>query len=802
MSSTPPAADPHRALRDDVRLLGRLLGDTLQEQEGRELFETVERVRELSKRARGGHPDAFDELSARLDELPVATASTVARAFAHFLTLANIAEQHHRVRRSRTYRRAPLSSPQRGSFDQVFAQLIGDGLPPERLRAAVAALEIELVLTAHPTEVVRRTMLQKHNRIAAILAQRDRPDLTEFEREQLESALRREIDAAWDTDEVRHERPTPVDEARWGLVVVEQTLWDAVPELYRQLDRALARHAGAGLPERVAPIRFGSWMGGDRDGNPNVTPEVTARVCLLSRWMAADLFHREVEALRHELSMAEASDELRERVGEDAREPYRALLREVRDRLAATRAALERRLDGHLADEAPIYATVEQLREPLELCRRSLVDGGDRRLADGRLLDLLRRLDGFGLSLVRLDLRQEAARHTEALDAITRAIGVGDYASWDEARRVEFLRAELTARRPLIPADLAASEEVRDVLETLRVAAGQSDGSLGAYVISMASHASDVLAVEVLQRAAGMRRPLRVVPLFETVDDLAGAAATIDALLSVPGYRERIEDRQEVMLGYSDSAKDGGRLASAWELYRAQERLVEVCGRHGVQLTLFHGRGGTVGRGGGPTYLAIQSQPPGSVDGRAARDRAGRDDPGQVRPARHRPAHARALHDGDAAGGASRPRRSPPRVARDDAPAGRRLARGVPFVRLRGARLRAVLPRGDAGRGARPPQHRQPPRAARRRRRRGRLAARDPVGLRLDADAADAAGLARRRRRARASSSATRPRPRPARDVPRLALLPLDARPDRDGAGQGRAGHRAALRAPAASTTG
>lgn len=608
--------DPHRHLRDDVRLLGRLLGETLQEQEGQELFEIVERVRARSKRARAGELSAFDELSAELDALPVETARTVARAFAHFLTLANIAEQHHRIRRRRTYQRSPLSPPQRGSFSEVFARLGEGGIGAERLHEAIAGLEIELVLTAHPTEVVRRTMLQKHERIAKILAERDRTDLTEFDREELELGLRAEIDAAWGTDDVRHERPTPEKEARWGLAVIEQTLWDAVPRFYRQLDRALERTTGSGLAEGLAPIRFASWMGGDRDGNPNVTPEVTERVCLLSRWMAADLFHREVAALRQELSLIEADAELRDRVGAVAREPYRVLLHEVRERLAATRRAAEAMLERRVPDGQPIYTTAQELREPLELCRRSLIACGYERLANGRLLDILRRLDCFGLALMRLDLRQESTRHAEALGAITRAIGVGDYEQWSEEQRVEFLRGELNARRPLVPDDLEAPPEVHDVLDTIRTAARQPSESFGAYVISMASHPSDVLAVCVLQRAGGMRRPLRVVPLFETVDDLANAAESIDTLLSIPEYRAAIGDRQEVMLGYSDSAKDGGRLASAWGLYRAQERLVEVCRKHEVKLTLFHGRGGTIGRGGGPTYHAIRSQPPGSIDGR------------------------------------------------------------------------------------------------------------------------------------------------------------------------------------------
>lgn len=623
-----PEADPHRPLREDVRLLGRLLGDTLRDLE-EAVFEAVESVRRLSKEARDGDDAAFERLSALLAEMPLEEAADVARAFSHFLNLANIAEQHHRVRRRRVYQRAPGTRPQRGSCEAVFAELREAGVAADALHRAVCDLEIELVLTAHPTEVARRTMLQKYNRIAEALAGRDRGDLTHHERIGLERELRRQIESGWGTDDVRHERPTPIDEARWGFVVIEQTLWDTVPEFLRILDGALREATGRPLPPDAAPVRFGSWMGGDRDGNPNVTPDVTRRVCLLSRWMAADLFHREIDELRTELSMVEASPALRARADraaeegdrdgraeEAAREPYRAVLRGTRDRLAALRAGLERALDGGEPAPAGTADDAAALRDALTLCRESLIETGYRQVADGRVLDVLRRLACFGLHLLRLDLRQEAPRHTAALDAITRALGLGGYAEWDEERRVAFLRGELASRRPLVPRDLRPDDAVADVLATFRMAAEQPPGALGAYVISMAARASDVLAVALLQKEAGVDPPLRVVPLFETVDDLQRAGATLDALLAVPEYRALAGDRQEVMIGYSDSAKDGGRLAAAWELYAAQEEIVRVCSRHGVRVTLFHGRGGSIGRGGGPTYHAIRSQPPGSIRGR------------------------------------------------------------------------------------------------------------------------------------------------------------------------------------------
>ena len=614
---------PHAPLHADVRLLGEILGTTLREQEGDALYQTVEHVRALAKDVRAGKV-AREELTRTLQGLSVPESLTVARAFAHFLGLANIAEQHHRIRRRRDYQRAPDQAPQRGSLAESFPRLLAAGVSPDALRVAVQTLQVELVITAHPTEVVRRTVRRTQRRIAELLAERDRTDLTPGEREELTRALAAEVTSLWLTNEVRREAPTPIDEVKWGLVAFEQTLWDALPRSLRELDRALQAATGTGLPLDAAPLRFGTWIGGDRDGNPNVTPLVTGHAVMLARWMAVDLYRREIRALRAELSMHEASDELRARCAvPSAPEPYRALLKPVVARLHAMRERMTSLLESGApwSSDDGDYADAEALAEPLRLCYRSLHETGAGRVADGRLLDILRRIPSLGLSLAPLDLRQEAGRHAEALDAITRSAGLGSYEEWDEPARQEFLRAELNGETQVIAAAMVAKvrqafdPEVDDVLETLRTAATLPRDALGAYVISMAAAPSDVLAVRALQEGAGIARPLRVVPLFETVDDLRRAADVLDALLSLPWYRERAGNSVEVMIGYSDSAKDGGRLAAAWELYAAQERLVEVARRHRVRLTLFHGRGGSVGRGGGPTHLAIQSQPPGSIDG-------------------------------------------------------------------------------------------------------------------------------------------------------------------------------------------
>jgi phosphoenolpyruvate carboxylase len=446
-----------------------------------------------------------------------------------------------------------------------------------------------------------------------LLGERDRTDRTPQEDQASITELRREIMAAWGTKEIRDRKPTPLDEVRSGLVLFEHSLWDVLPTYLRDLDRELTASTGRGLPIDVTPIRFGSWIGGDRDGNPNVTPEVTRQACLLHRWMAADLYLRELDALRDELSLTKANAAMRAATG-DAAEPYRSFLRDVRARMAATRNWIAASLECETPPEDDVYVEVEPFDAAVRLCYESLTESGYALIADGRLTDLRRRIATFGLTLARLDVRQDASRHAEALSAITESLGAGRYSDWDEVVRLEFLNQQIASGQMRIP-DGIGTDEVIDTLDTFRTLARIPSASLGAYVITMASRASDVLAVELLQRAAGVANPLRVVPLFETSRDLQNAGDIVDTLLAIPDYHARIRGEQEVMVGYSDSAKDVGRLAAGWDLYRAQEHIVAAGRRHGVRLTLFHGRGGSVGRGGGPTHLAIMSQPAGSIDG-------------------------------------------------------------------------------------------------------------------------------------------------------------------------------------------
>lgn len=599
-------------LREDVHQLGELLGNTISLQHGAAFLDKIERIRKGAKASRRGSSEGAEQLSATLNQLDDDELLPVARAFNQFLNLANIAEQYHRVRRRAPGEPEPFE-------DNILADLLqrlsAHGHKGEALARQVGRLDIELVLTAHPTEVARRTLIQKYDAIAEQLAAGDHSDLSPGEREQVKQRLQRLIAEAWHTEEIRRSRPSPVDEAKWGFAVIEHSLWHAIPNVLRKADQVLHSATGLHLPLDAAPIRFASWMGGDRDGNPNVTATITREVLLLARWMAADLYLRDVDNLAAELSMQQASPALLARIGESA-EPYRSLLKQLRERLRATRSWAQAALHEQIPAPAAVLQDNRELLEPLTLCYQSLHECGMGVIADGPLLDCLRRAATFGLFLVRLDVRQDSSRHAAAMSEITDYLGLGRYAEWDEEARLAFLLQELENRRPLLPGHFKPSGETEEVLATCREVARAPAASLGSYVISMAGAASDVLAVQLLLKEAGLQRPMRVVPLFETLADLDNAGPVISRLLALHGYRARLHGPQEVMIGYSDSAKDAGTTAAAWAQYRAQETLVQVCREQQVELLLFHGRGGTVGRGGGPAHAAILSQPPGSVAGR------------------------------------------------------------------------------------------------------------------------------------------------------------------------------------------
>lgn len=598
----------YRSLRQNVSVLGSMLGKTMAESHGEDFLAKVERIRLLSKSASTGDDDSWSELENLLSSMDTGELTPIARAFSQFLNLANIAEQHHGLSRE-----MDASNSASRTLAQVLESLKAQSLGDDGLQEAVAALKIELVLTAHPTEITRRSLIHKHEELERCLRQLEFSGLTDYERNNAERRLRELISQLWHTHEFRESRPSPVDEARWGFAVVENSLWRAVPEFLRRLDDALQEATGARLPLDAAPVAFSSWMGGDRDGNPFVTAAVTREVLLLGRWQASSLYYEGVDRLVRELSMSDASAALQAVAG-DSREPYRTVLGALRDKLERWRLATEAQLRGEMVEEADLIRDVEVLRQPLMLCYESLCDLGMRRIADGALLDILRQLRCFGVNLVRMDIRQHSERHSAALSEISIHLGLGAYEDWSEPQRQEWLLAELANRRPLIPQHWTPSEATQEVLDCCAVAVEQVPGSLACYIISMARQASDVLAVRLLLKAAGGGEALPIAPLFETLDDLDRAPRVMRELLRLEETRGAKSKQQMVMIGYSDSAKDAGILSAAWAQYRAQEALLAVCKEAGVKLQLFHGRGGTLGRGGGPAHDALLSQPPGSLE--------------------------------------------------------------------------------------------------------------------------------------------------------------------------------------------
>lgn len=597
----------YSALRRNVSFLGRLLGDTIAAAEGPEVLELVETIRGLSKAARDGNDASGEELLRLLTSLEHEQLVPVARAFSQFLNLANIADQYHTMSRAMD----PLFSASE-TLTACIVDLKDAGISDAEIVATVAELKIDLVLTAHPTEITRRTLIHKHGEINSCLSQLELSGHTERELAAIDARLRELIAQVWFGYDFRQTRPTPVDEARWGLAVVEESLWQAVPEFLRRLDRTLREQCGSALPVDSAPVRFLSWMGGDRDGNPNVTAQVTREVMLLSRWQAVDLYLRDIQALNDELSMTACDDILRTLTG-GAHEPYRAALRELRALLKRTLTSIEQQLAGENVHAEDVLSRQEQLWSPLKICYDSMLTCGMHQIANGRLLDVLRRVQCFDVFLLQHDIRQDSSRHTDVLSELTQWLGLGDYAEWHEGERTAFILRELDNPRPLWSESWSPSDQVQEVLATFRTVAAQPVEALGAYIISMARGPSDVLAVHLLLKKSGCDGNLPVTPLFETLDDLDSAHETIKTLLDLPWYRNHIQDRLIVMIGYSDSAKDAGVIAASWAQYRAQESLLLLCEETGVKLTLFHGRGGTIGRGGAPAQAALQSQPPGSL---------------------------------------------------------------------------------------------------------------------------------------------------------------------------------------------
>lgn len=590
-------------LKESVRFLGTTLGDTIRAQMGDEWLERIENVRKAGRQSFSGVQESSDELKKLFSELTNDELLTIGRAFSQFLNLANIAEQEFNSM-------GAIDDP----VSTLFEHLESGDIEKGTFEAAFKQLKIDLVLTAHPTEVTRRTLIHKHSELAQCLKDIHQAGITESESSELQTRVADLISQAWHTEEIRTIRPTPVDEARWGFSVIENSLWDAVPSFIRGLDQKVQAQFGLSIPIDASPVQFSSWMGGDRDGNPNVTAKVTQQVLLLARQRAAKLFASDVDRLQIELSMSDCDADLRTTVG-DALEPYRALLRPLLNKLNKTHNGIAALLAGKAVDQNDWVGQQSDLLDPLLDCYRSLNACGMNVIANGKLLDTIRRVHCFGVHLLRLDIRQDSERHAEVFSELTRYFGLGDYGQWSEADKQAFLLRELNSRRPLIPANWKPSEDVKEVLDTCKTIAQNSKDGFGIYIISMASLASDVLAVQLLLKESNVNWQMPVAPLFETLDDLNDASKVTRELLSIDWYRGYIQGTQFVMIGYSDSAKDAGALAAGWAQYESQEALVALAEEFEVKLTLFHGRGGTIGRGGLPAHSAIHSQPPGSLSG-------------------------------------------------------------------------------------------------------------------------------------------------------------------------------------------
>ncbi|MHA2939300.1 phosphoenolpyruvate carboxylase [Vibrio sp. RC27] len=602
--------ETYAALKSNVRMLGKMLGDTIENADGSVILEKVETIRQLSKSARDGNHDDHLALVEEIKNLPDDQLKPVARAFNQFLNLTNIAEQHHTISR---HCDEYVCEPD--AINTLFTKLSQNKISKLETAKAINELNIELVLTAHPTEITRRTMINKLVEINKSLSQLEQTELPVKDHRKARRRLEQLIAQFWHSDVMRKQRPTPMDEAKWGFAVVENSLWEAVPEFMRDLNDKVQDYIGEPLPIDATPVNISSWMGGDRDGNPFVTHKITREVLLLSRWKASDLYLNDINELISELSMTKCSDEVRELAGEGQHEPYRAILKQIRALLTDNIEILDAKIQGQeISVKAPLR-DVSQLWEPLHACYRSLHECGMGSIAEGSLLDTLRRVKTFGVHLVRLDIRQESTRHADVLSELTRYLGMGDYNQWTEQDKITFLTTELNSKRPLFPRDWQPSEQVDEVIKTCQTIANHPKDAFGAYVISMARTASDVLAVHLILQESGCPYRMDVCPLFETLDDLNNAESVIRQLMDIDLYRGFIQNHQMVMIGYSDSAKDAGVLSAGWAQYRAMEALVNVSEETGVVLTLFHGRGGTVGRGGAPAHAALLSQPPKSLKG-------------------------------------------------------------------------------------------------------------------------------------------------------------------------------------------
>lgn len=645
-----PETDLAAELRADVRRVSTLLGESLVRQHGPELLDLVEQVRLLTKEskeaARGGADatgpwsahDVIAQVRELLGSLPIEQATDLVRAFAFYFHLANAAEQVHRVRGLRT------RAEKDGWLAKAVADIAGQA-GPDVLQKVVNGLDVRPIFTAHPTEASRRSVLDKIRKLSDVLAQPTAEGSTARRRQ--DRQLAEIIDQMWQTDELRQVRPTPVDEARNAIYYLGSILTDAMPEMLAELAELLGEH-GVSLASQDAPIRFGSWIGGDRDGNPNVTAAVTREILQIQNQHAIrisiGMIDELISILSNSTSLAGADQQLLDSIETDvnklpgldkrvlelnAQEPYRLKLTCIKAKLINTG---KRVASGAVHEHGRDYSATDELLADLTLLERSLRNHSASLAADGALARVRRAVASFGLHLATLDIREHADYHHDAVGQLMDRIGGPGlrYAELSRQERFEVLGSELASRRPLsghpIKLDGAADgtyDVFREIRRALRI---YGPDVIETYIISMTRGADDVLAAAVLAREAGLvnlfgENPYAKIgfaPLLETVEELRASAEIVDQLLSDPSYRDLVRlrgDVQEIMLGYSDSNKESGVLTSQWEIHKTQRKLRDVAAKHGVRVRLFHGRGGSVGRGGGPTYDAIMAQPNGVLEG-------------------------------------------------------------------------------------------------------------------------------------------------------------------------------------------
>jgi phosphoenolpyruvate carboxylase len=626
-------------LRNDIRLLGRILGDTVRDQEGADVFDLVERIRQTSIRFhRDDDKPARRELELILNSMSISQTVRIVRAFSYFSHLANIAEDQNNIRQMRASSTAS-GAPRSGTLASTLSHARAAGFSAADLRKFFMSALVSPVLTAHPTEVRRKSTIDREMEIAALLDRRERVQLTAEELAADDEKLRREVLTLWQTNLLRRTKLTVLDEVANGLSFYDYTFLHEVPRLHCVLEDRLNEGEGAAQGELASFLRMGSWIGGDRDGNPFVTAEVMRGTLKMQSSRALRYYLEELHALGAELSLAahlaDVSKDLRalaERSPDTSPhrsgEPYRLAVSGIYARLTATAARLEVETTRPPVGQAAPYADVGEFKVDLDILYRSLISNNSRVIARGRLRHLRRAVDCFGFHLASLDIRQNSAVHERTVAELLDAAMPGmSYLALNEEARIALLTGELRNARPLTSSFVKYSDETVGELALFHAAA-EAHAKFGAdaipqCIISMCKGVSDMLEVALLLKEAGLvdpsgRSAINIVPLFETIEDLQASSAIMDRMLSLHDYRKLVDSRgsvQEVMLGYSDSNKDGGFVTSGWELYKAEIGLIEIFERHHVRLRLFHGRGGSVGRGGGPSYDAIIAQPGGAVNG-------------------------------------------------------------------------------------------------------------------------------------------------------------------------------------------